>query len=166
MKHTKSEERQSVHPFFKLTYFVGVLFIALTSVMFASCSKDEDDELTKESGLPGTWVYEELLEEDNGTASVKMTLTFNANNTGSIVEDWTNESRASSHQTYSMDFSWSTTTDSSGNDILRISYVSGDKNTELFGGTSSTVLWTRQYVLTGNILNIYQGAGVWVFNRK
>lgn len=65
-----------------------------------------------------------------------------------------------------MDFYWSITSDANGNDIMRVSYVSGDKNTELFYGDINTALWTRQYVVTGNILNVYTDGGVWVFHKK
>lgn len=165
MKQTNCEERQSGRAFFKLAHFAAVVIIALTGFTFSSCGGD-DDEPAKNASLIGTWVYEELNQDDDVMENVKMTLKFDANNTGSIVEEWLYETRASSHETYSMKFSWSTTSDSNGNDILRISYVSGDKNTELFPGGVNTVLWTRQYVLTGKILNIYGGDGVWVFNRK
>ena len=100
-------------------------------------------------------MYEEVDDSDYGYESIKMTLTFNSDNTGKIVEDWEWTSRAESKEKYSMEFSWSITTDSNGNNTLRVSYISGDKDTEIFYGNDNTVLWTRQYVLTGKILNIY-----------
>ena len=141
-----------------------LLMFFTMGICFSSCSSDDDDP--KGGSLVGKWTYLETYTDEDAASSVEMILTFNSNNTGSIVERWLYQTKASSNETYSMEFSWSTTTDSSGNEILRISYVSGDKETELFPGYSSTVLWTRQYVLTGKILNIYGGDGVWVFNKK
>lgn len=144
------------------------LLLAFFTITFAmgtsSCSKDDDDE---SSSLVGKWEYNEVYTDDDETASLNMILTFKSDNTGSIVETWGYESRANSTEVYSMNFSWATSTDSSGNDILKVSYVSGDHDTEVFYGSSSTVLWTRQYVLTGKILNIYSSSSnVWVFNKK
>lgn len=130
----------------------------LTVVMvasFSSCS-DDDDQL-KTSSIVGKWVCS--VEDDD--ESFSMVLTLNSDATGTIEELFT--TRAS--YSYNMKFSWSTATDSNGDTTLKVSYISGDKVTELFPGSSSTALWSRQYVLTGDILNIYQGDGVWVFNR-
>lgn len=165
MKQINCEERHIGLPFFKLTHFAGFIIIALITLMFTSCGDDEDS-LKDSDSLVGTWVLEETYEDEDESASIKMTLKFNKDNTGSIVEDWVSQTKSSTHETYSMNFSWSTTSDSNGNDILRVSYVSGDKNTELFPGVSSTVLWTRQFVQTGKILNIYSNDGVWVLNKK
>lgn len=149
----------------KIYKLFGIMALILMSgFMFSSCS-DDDDEPSNDS-IVGTWSYVETIEGDYYLTNVYMTLTFNSDKTGSIEENWITDSRASSNNTYKMDFSWSTTSDSNGNDILRISYISGDKDTELFNGGESTVLWNRQYVLTGKILNIYSGNGVWVFNKK
>lgn len=149
----------------KFCNFIVVMFLAvLQSVSFTSCSNDDDEP--KSVSIVGKWESLEEYSDDEESMSIKMTLTFNNDRTGFIEENWKYESKASSVENYRMDFSWATTTDSNGNDILKISYVSGDKVTELFPGSSSAVLWTRQYVLTGNILNIYGGDGVWVFNRK
>lgn len=146
------------------TLLAAVLFIA---VGFTSCGDDDDDNSTSNnSSIVGLWQMSETYGDDYETKSVTMDLTFNSNHTGRIVENWTSESRASSKEVYTMDFEWATTTDSSGNDIIKVSYVSGDKVTELFPGGSSTVLWSRQYVLTGKTLNIYGGDGVWVFKKK
>lgn len=141
---------------------LAILIVGLiASVYTSSCSKDDDE--IKES-LVGRWEMNETETYEDGTESLQMILIFNSNHTGSIEEKWTVESRSS--YTNRMTFNWSTSTDSNGNDILKVSYVSGDKETVIFDGSSSTALWTRQYVLTGNILNIYQGSGVWVLNRK
>ncbi len=145
--------------------FSVMLIMLMTGISFSSCSKDDGDE-PKTVNIVGKWEYMETYEDENVTESIKMVLTFNNDRTGSIEENWVYESRASSVENYKMNFSWATSTDSNGNEILKISYVSGDKVTELFPGESTTVLWTRQFVLTGNILNIYGGDGVWVFNRK
>ncbi len=147
-----------------IKFFSFLLMFFTMGICLSSCGSD-DDEPTG-GNLVGKWVYTETYSEDEGAGTIEMILTFNSNNTGSIVERWQYQSKASSNETYSMEFSWSTTTDTNGNDILRISYVSGDRETELFPGYSNTVLWTRQYVLTGKILNIYGGSGVWVFNKK
>lgn len=143
----------------------GILCMALVAVLtcvgFTSCSDDDDNK-----SIVGTWeCYDEYVSADE-QESIKMTLTFKKDNTGSIVEEWNSVSRATSQEVYTMNFSWSTTTDASGNDILRVSYQSGDKNTELFMGTANTALWTKQFVLTGKTLNIYGSEGVWVFNKK
>lgn len=142
--------------------FLAILIVGLiASVCTSSCSKDDDE--IKDS-LVGKWEFKVTETYEDGTESLQMILIFNSNHTGSIEENWSDDARSSS--TYKMNFQWATSKDSNGNDILKVSYVSGDKNTELFYGTSATALWTRQYVLTGNILNIHSGDGVWVFNRK
>lgn len=149
----------------KIYKFLTIMVITIMSgLTVTSCSSDDDEP--KAVSIVGKWQHQETYSDEDESGSISMTLTFNSDRTGSIIEDWTYESRASSHQSYKMDFSWATSTDSNGNEILKISYVSGDKVTELFPGGSSTVLWTRQFVLTGNILNIYDSDGVWVFNRK
>lgn len=153
----------------KLSHYAGILLIALTTMVFASCSDKSDpvDEPQAPSHpLVGTWTAQETVTQDGMSLTLKMTLTFQEDNMGTIVEEWIASTRATTHETYAMTFSWSTTSDASGNDILRVSYVSGDKNTELFSGSANTALWTRQYVLTGRILNIYEGGGVWVFNKN
>lgn len=130
------------------------------SFTLTSCSDDDNDN----NGIVGKWENLETYDEGNTVGSIKMVLTFNGDGTGRIVEEWNRQSRLTS--SYTMDFSWSTTSDTNGNDILRVSYVSGDKNTELFPGGTNTVLWTQRYVLTANILNIYSAnGGVWVFKR-
>lgn len=138
-----------------------VLFTLTLSMGMTACGDDDDDEPKKDS-LVGKWV----LTEDNLSTTYDITITFNSNKTGTIIERMNSSARA--EVTLSMDFSWSTTSDSNGNDILKVSYVSGDRNT-IFPNSSSggnTVLWSRQYVQTGKILNIYDGGGVWVFNKK
>ncbi|MBO4995551.1 MAG: hypothetical protein J6C78_06245 [Muribaculaceae bacterium] len=149
-----------------LSMLLALMFIP---VVFSSCGgDDDDDEPISSNGLVGYWTLEEVYDSDDGDirTSVKMTLKFNKDNSGEIVEELTSESRASTHKTYTMKFSWSTTSDSNGNDILRVSYISGDKTTMLFPGSSNTVLWTRRYVRTGNILNVYCNDGVLVFNKN
>lgn len=146
-----------------------MLFTLMTGFAITSCSSDDDKAATEEPkavSIVGRWENLESYTSDEVESSIKMVLTFNSDRTGSIEEYWAYQTKASSNETYSMKFSWATTTNSSGDEILKISYISGDKNTELFPGSSNTVLWSRQYVLTGNILNIYGGDGVWVFNRK
>lgn len=138
-----------------------LLLFVMSGLTLTSCGPENVKET-----LVGRWRATEVYTYGNTTETIKMELTFNKNKTGSIVENWITESRASSNNTYRMDFSWSTTTDSSGNTILKVSYVDGDKNTEIFNGSSTTVLWSRQYVITGKILNIYGGDGVWVFNKE
>lgn len=152
------------------TLLVAVLFVAFG---FASCSDDDDNGGGNGNGngasstsIVGTWRNSDVAEDEDGMVSLDMVLTFNNDNTGRIVETWAYSSRATTNETYTMDFQWTTTSDANGNDILKVSYVSGDRNTEVFAGGSNTVLWTRQYVLTGNILNVYGGDGVWVFNRQ
>lgn len=143
-------------------FFIMAL-VMISGIMASSCSKDDEPE---QESILGKWEYSETETDEDGTVSISMTLTFKSDRTGSIVEDWSATTRSTSNYRYSMDFSWTTTSDSNGNDILKISYVDGDKNTELFPGGSNTVLWTRQYVQTGKILNIYGSDGVWVFNKK
>lgn len=159
-KETKHQDK-----IFKLTNFVGILAVIMFNFLATSCGKDDP---SSPGALHGTWILEATDEDDDYIETLKMTLKFNKNNTGSIVEDWHGETRASEHETYSMDFSWSTTSDSNGNDILRVSYVSGDKDMDLFPDYSgNTALWTCRYVITGKILNIYTSDGdVWVFNKK
>lgn len=168
MKQTTSEELQHRSKFFNLAKFAGIFIVMLTALMTTSCGNDDDDDIMDSGNITGTWVLEEIDNDpdDDYTSSIKITLKFNKNATGSIVEEWTTTSKATNHEVYTMNFSWSTTADADGNDILRISYVSGDKNTELFPGGSGTVLWKRQYVVTGKILNIYDGDGVWVLNKR
>ena len=149
----------------KIYKYLTIMVIAILAGMtVTSCSNDEP----KNVSIVGTWYLNDSYEEDGYKESLSMTLKFNSDHTGSITETWISESRASSNETYKMNFSWATSTDSSGNEILKVSYISGDKDTELFYGNTSTALWTRQFVLTGNILNIYDasGSGVWVFKRK
>lgn len=140
----------------------------LLALSLVACGDDDDDKNDSgTSSLVGKWALTQDFSDGDETDNVSMELVFNKDNTGVITETWIYESRASSREVYKMEFSWSTTKDSSGNDIMRISYVSGDKDTEIFNGGSGTVLWTRQYVRTGNILNIYSGSSnVWVFNKK
>ena len=149
----------------KINLLLCVAILGGMSCVTSSCSKDDEP---KTVNIVGTWQYTEEFIDADFSEMLTMTLKFNNDRTGSITENWVTETRASSNETYRMDFSWATSVDSSGNEILKISYISGDKNTELFPGSSSTALWTRQYVLTGNILNIYDGQnnGVWVFKRK
>lgn len=145
-------------------FLTVALLMVVTGLSFTSC-KDDDDK-PKDGSIVGTWRYSEVVYDDNDEREVlNMVLTFNSNKTGKIVETWEYETRSASVETYSMDFTWATTTDASGNEILKVSYVSGDHDTEVFMGSESTVLWTRQFVLTGNILNIYGNDGVWVFKR-
>lgn len=134
--------------------------------MVTSCSKDDEYDTSGSGALIGTWILEESSEESDFSGALNMTLTFRSNNTGSIVEEWITNTRATEINKYAMDFYWSITSDANGNDIMRVSYVSGDKNTELFYGDINTALWTRQYVVTGNILNVYTDGGVWVFHKK
>jgi len=138
-------------------YFSMVVMVAVMTVSFSSCDDDKNDDVLKSTSIVGRWECAQADDE----SSFKMILTFNSDATGIIEETWS--SKASS--AYSMRFTWSTTTNADGDNILKVSYVDGDKQTELFPGSSSTVLWSRQYVLTGDILNIYQGDGVWVFKR-
>lgn len=150
----------------KIHKIITLLLLSIvTGLTFSSCSKaDEPKEVT----IVGEWNLSEKETNSDGTVTseLKMNLIFKSDRTGSIQEQWTVNSRAVSNETYVMNFSWSTATDSNGNDIMKISYMSGDKDTELFEGGENTVLWTRQYVLTGDILNVYGGDGVWVFRRK
>lgn len=144
-----------------------LLCIALMGGMMciaSSCSKNDDP---KDVNIVGTWQYTEVIPGYNYTETITMTLKFNSDRTGSISEDWVTETKATGYSNYRMDFSWATSVDSSGREILKISYIKGDKNTELFPG-DDTVLWTREFILTGNILNIYgyQSSDVWVFKRK
>lgn len=149
-----------------------LLLCALVAPALTSCGDDKDSKDPNEPDAPdlesivGIWEYWDYYSDEDNDTEFKMVLTFNNDHTGSISESWVFRSRASTNRTYNMKFSWTTTSDSYGNDIMRISYVSGDKDTELFNGGQNTVLWSRQYVLTGTILNVYQGDGVWVFNRK
>lgn len=150
----------------KFYKFLTVMILAImTGFTTTSCS--DDDDKGNGASLVGKWEYSDTNTSSNSTNTVRMVLTFNSDKTGSIDETWSSQSRASMDSHYNMKFSWASTTDSNGNDILKISYVSGDKETDLFPGAESTVLWTRQYVLTGKILNIYSGnSSVWVFNKK
>lgn len=150
----------------KLKFIAFALVAMLATFMVTSCSKDDENDTSGSGALIGTWVLEDYSEEYDYSQTVKMTLTFRSNNTGSIVEDWITNTRATEINKYAMDFYWSITSDANGNDIMRVSYVSGDKNTELFYGDSNTALWTSQYVVTGNILNVYTDGGVWVFHKK
>ncbi len=135
--------------------FSMVMMVAVMTVSFSSCKDENGPDSTS---IEGRW---ECVQEDKDDGTLfKMVLTLNSDATGTIDEELSRASYA-----YSMEFTWSTTTNADGDDILRVSYVDGDKETELFPGSSSTVLWSRKYVLTGNILNIYQGEGVWVFKR-
>lgn len=152
--------------FFK--FFAVSLMVVVAGFAFTSCGDDDDDDKNQGNGgsLVGTWTLNETLDDEDGIETVSMVLTLKGDHTGSIKEDWMYQSRAASVETYQMNFSWSTVSDSNGNQILQVSYISGDKNTEIFMGSSNTVLWKRQYVLTGKILNIYGDGGVWVFNKK
>lgn len=147
---------------------MAVMTLLVMTVTLPSCGGDDDEPTPAPTSILGTWECLEEYENEEEVASVKMELKFNKDNTGSIAETWTSytKTRSSYTEVYTMQFSWATTTSSDGNEILKISYISGDKNTELFYGSSSTVLWQRQYILTGNILNVFGGDGVWVFKRK
>lgn len=144
---------------------MGMVVVVMATFLCVSC-KDEPNDGSNAKSFVGTWVCQESDEDEDEWESVSMTLTFKNDNTGKIVENWSWGSRASGNDTYSMTFNWSCTSDSNGNNILQVSYVSGDKNTELFYGYENTVLWKRQYVLTGKTLNIYEGNDVWVFKKK
>lgn len=157
LSHNKKMAKKFLQTF-SLLLVTLAMFTGLTS-----CSSDEPDS----QSIVGTWTLSEVEENVNEITTVNMTLTFKSDHTGSIVEVWNTESRASSNERLSMNFSWSSTTDSDGNDILRISHVEGDKSTQLFPGSTNTVLWTLQYVQTGKILNVYSDYGnVWVFKKK
>lgn len=148
-----------------LRTFSIFLLCALLAPALTSC--DDNEPETDLESIVDTWEFSESASDDDSSTEIKMVLTFNSDHTGVISETWVTQSRASSSATYTMNFSWSTTSDSNGNNILKISYVSGDKNILIFGGGSNTVLWSRQYILTGTILNIHSGdSGVWVFHRK
>lgn len=149
--------------FFK--FFAAALLVVVAGFAFTSCHPDPKPT-PNNSSLVGTWTLTETEEDEDEIDTVEMTLIFKNDQTGSIKENWRSESRSVSLYTYEMKFSWSTVSDSDGNQILQVSYISGDKNTEIFMGSSNTALWKRQYVLTGKILNIYGGDGVWVFNKK
>jgi len=138
-----------------------MIFAIMSGITVTSCSDEP-----QEDNIVGKWFYSETEVDDDYYSDISMTLTFNKDKTGTIVESWREETKTRSSAEYRMNFSWTTTSDSNGNNILKVSYVSGDKETELFPGSSNTVLWSRQYVLTGKILNIYSGDGVWVFNKK
>jgi len=140
-------------------YFSMIMMVAVMTVTFSSCKDDKDGKELESTNLVGRW---ECMQQDDDGTSFKMVLTFNSDATGTIEEALSTKATYA----YSMKFTWSTTTNANGDDILRVSYVDGDKTTELFMGSSSTVLWTRKYVLTGKILNVYDGDGVWVFNKK
>lgn len=159
---TESKHLSKIFSFMQFS----IIFVAiLTSFMTTSCSNDDDP--SSSDALCGTWIYEDSYEGDDYYDNVKITLKFNKDKTGSIVEDWYWKTRASEQEHYSMNFSWSTTKDDSGEVYLNVSYISGDKDTKLFKG--DYVLWKRKYVLTGKILNIYGNDGsnsVWVFNKK
>lgn len=167
MKQTVNGELKKSRKFFSMAQFASILVVVLTAFFATSCS-DSDDEPSTKGSIYGTWTFEDFFIEDNTSNGLNITLTLNKDNTGSIVEVWSVESRASETNTFSMNFSWTTTTDSSGNDIMKLSYISGDKNTEIFMGGENTVLWSRKYVLTGNILNIYdpEDNSVWVLHRQ
>lgn len=62
------------------------------------------------------------------------------------------------HDTYSMKFNWSTSTNADGEDILKVSYVSRDKQVWSFPGTF-------RYIITDKILKI-SGNGSLDFNKK
>lgn len=150
-----------------LKFFTMALFAMATVCSLISCSNDTKDAPTSgNSSILGTWSLTQEFEEEDGMESVDIVLVFNNNQTGSIKETWRYESRAATTNVREMEFSWSTVSDSDGNQILQVSYVSGDKNTSIFNGSENTALWKREFVLTGNILNIYSGNGVWVFNKK
>lgn len=152
--------------FFK--FFAVALLVVVTGFAFTSCSDDDDDKNTNGTGsLVGTWSMTQTIENSSSINTISMVLVFKGDHTGSIKQTLTSQSRAAS--SLEMNFNWSTVSDSNGNQILQVSYVNGDKNTELFYDDSkeqSIVLWRNQYVLTGKILNIYEGGGVWVFNKK
>ena len=138
----------------------------LMTSMAVSCSKDDD--VKDSSSIKGTWIYEQIKEDDSSISTTRIVLAFNSDHTGKIIQEWSSETKSSLSST--MNFSWSTTSDSNGRDILRVSYVSGDKNTSIFPGVvdnkDNVALWTREYVVTGKILNLYHGDGVWRFNKK
>lgn len=155
----------------------GLLLIMAFSFTASSCSDDKNDEPSASASLVGTWTYEKPESSKDDDEGFKMILKFNKDNTGTYTEEWvSNETRASSSQT--MNFGWSISTDSKGNDILRISYVSGDRDTMLFPQdpkrpNSNIVLWSYPCVLTGKVLNVTANSPVdfddfllWVFNRK
>lgn len=145
---------------------MGMVVVVMATFLCVSC-KDDPENGSGAKALVGTWVCQEQWDDvEDVWESVTMTLTFKNDNTGKIVENWRWGSRADGSSTYSMEFNWSCASDSNGNNILQVSYVSGDKDTELFEGYENTVLWKCQYVLTGKILNVYSDGEVWVFNKK
>lgn len=162
MKQTNYEERKH-GKFFSLSHFAGMLIVFLSVFFAASCSDDDDPNPSSQDALIGSWVAEKTWDDYDEIETLKMTLTFNKGYTGSIVEEFSSETKAT--ERYQMNFSWSISSDANGNDILRFSYVSGDKEMIIFD-EESAALWIRQYVVTGKILNLYSGDGVWVFNKK
>lgn len=108
-----------------------LMLVATLSV--ASCKDDKDEPKSDNSQLVGTW---KALDSDGDM----WLLTLNKNNTGNLSVTYT--TRASI--TVSESFSWTTSSDSSGNKWLDIIHTSGDE-----------ILSTKSYIyiLAGNKLS-------------
>ncbi|MCJ7757522.1 MAG: lipocalin family protein [Gillisia sp.] len=123
----------------KITYLFAMVFAVMLSV---SCSSDDDSgsDLST-NALIGTW---EIIELGDGF-EYKVTVTFNANNSGTMVNVETFEGET---ETETENFTWST---------------SGNKLTISSSGESEVVTYT----ISGNKLTITDQDGyVVVFTKQ
>ena len=82
----------------KISYLMMMLFVATLSIGFTSCSSDDDEQPTTDSqgnpSIVGTWYYDSDEDKDydknnSGLWREVYTITFNANQTGSVISEIT-----------------------------------------------------------------------------
>lgn len=117
---------------------IGILLFVL-AMTFMSCSKDDTQESS--DSLIGTW---EHIESGNGY-SYKEVLTFNANNTGRLVDTDFDEGVTTN---YSIDYTWS---------------INGTNIAFDFIGSYSDEL---PYYIMNNQLTINWGGDIFIYSRK
>lgn len=148
------------YKFFSRMQFIGILVLLFTAFAASSC-KDDNDGPSNGNQLVGKWVTTTNDPELYGVKSVKITLKFNSDNTGSIAEDWEHDFDMESlvHKSYLMKFRWIAKAD---DNTIEIDYVSGDRHTELFDGDYTITHWTRKYAVEGKTLHLFP----WTLHKK
>lgn len=137
------------------TTLTTMILLILSALTITSCNNDEPNA----TGIEGTW----KCSLSNSNYSLDATLVLNKDATGSLVEYVSEAIGSSENHLY---FYWSTTTDSDGNDYLKISYKNGDNSTVLIPVITDSSLKTLKYALTGEKLHVYGVSDTFVFDKK
>ncbi len=148
------------YKFFSRMQLIGILVLMVTAFSVSSC-KDDNDGPSNGNQLAGKWVATTMDYERYGLKSMKITLKFNSDNTGSIAEDWEYvfDLEEHVHKSYRMKFKWIAKAD---DNTIAIDYVSGDRHTEVFDGDYTITHWTRKYAVAGKTLHLFP----WTFHKK